>query len=175
MTSREVSNSSSSGAGSAMVSGRSAAPLDDVDRAVIAALQSDSRISVRALAERLHLSRAGAYARIEKLRERGVITGFTISVDPSAAGLTTTAYVALNIEQNSWRSVSAALTELPYLDTISLLGSEFDVLVQVHAPDNAALRVLVLERIQAVPGVLGTRTWLVFDEIRGAGTPWGAD
>ncbi|REF29189.1 Lrp/AsnC family transcriptional regulator [Calidifontibacter indicus] len=152
--------------------GRSAADLDAVDRRILAALAEDSRISVRALAERLHLSRAGAYARIERLRERGVITGFTISIDPATAGLTTTAYVAINIEQNTWRAVSAALAELAYLDRISLMGSEFDVLVQVHAPDNAALRTLVLERIQAIPGVIGTRTWLVFDEIPGRGRSW---
>ena len=64
------------------------------------------------------------------------------------------------------------LAALPYVDQISLLGSEFDVLCHVHAPDNEALRVLVLERMQAIPGVQGTRTWLSFEEIRGAGTPW---
>ncbi len=147
-------------------------PLDQVDRQILAELEADSRISVRALAERLHLSRAGAYARIDRLRERGVITGWSVRIDRRRAGLHTIAYIALNIEQNSWRTVSAALAELPYLDTIALMGSEFDVLVQLHAPDNEALRSMVLERIQAIPGVLGTRTWLVFDELKGAGTPW---
>lgn len=174
MNAEDEINSSSSDARSAPTAGRSAAALDVVDSRILAALREDSRLSVRALAEKLHLSRAGAYARIERLRERGVITGFTIAIDPAAAGLTTTAYVAINIEQNTWRRVSEELATLPYLDTISLMGSDFDVLVQVHAPDNASLRTLVLERIQAIPGVLGTRTWLVFDESRGVGTPWQA-
>lgn len=165
-------NSSSKSDRSRVADGRSVEGVDAVDRRIIAELVADSRVSVRALAERLHLSRAGAYARIERLRERGVIKGFTIAIDPAAAGLTTTAYVAINIEQNSWRAVSAALEQLPYLDRISLMGSEFDVIAQVHAPDNQALRELVLEQIQAIAGVLGTRTWLVFDEIKGAGTPW---
>ncbi|NHN57041.1 Lrp/AsnC family transcriptional regulator [Calidifontibacter sp. DB0510] len=152
--------------------GRSA--LDETDRRILGILTVDARVSVRALAERLHLSRANAYARIDRLVQRGVIEGFGARVAPGPAGLTTTAYVAINIEQNSWRSVSAALQQLPYLDTISLLASEFDVLVQVHAPDNATLRTTVLERIQAIAGVQDTRTWLVFDEQRGAGTPWDA-
>ncbi len=172
MVSDAEGKTSSKSVDSVVPAGRSAGDLDAVDRRILAALAQDSRLSVRALAERLHLSRAGAYARIEKLRERGVITGFTVSINPAAAGLTTTAYVAINIEQNTWRTVSAALAELPFLDRISLMGSEFDVLVQVHAPDNAALRTLVLERIQAIPGVIGTRTWLVFDETPGRGMPW---
>lgn len=172
MNTKDEGNPSKSDTVATGSTGHSAPVLDAVDRRILAALAEDSRMSVRALAERLHLSRAGAYARIERLRERGVITGFTISIDPATAGLTTTAYVAINIEQNTWRAVSAALAELPYLDRISLMGSEFDVLVQVHAPDNAALRTLVLERIQAIPGVIGTRTWLVFDEITSRGRRW---
>lgn len=151
--------------------GQSAA-LDDTDRRVVGALVADARLSMRALAQRLHLSRAATYARVQRLVDRGVITGYSARVDPHLAGLGTSAYIALNVEQNSWRQVSAGLVELDYVDTIALLGAEFDVLVQVHAPDNQALRSLVLERIQAIPGVVGTRTWLAFEEIRGQGTPW---
>ena len=41
------------------------------------------------------------------------------------------------------------------------------MLALVRAPNNAELRHVVLERIQDVPGVRGTRTWLVFDEHEG--------
>ena len=46
------------------------------------------------------------------------------------------------------------------------------MLVQVRAPDNAALREVVLEQIQAIAGVKGTRTWLIFEEMPGAGPAW---
>ena len=42
----------------------------------------------------------------------------------------------------------------------------------VRAPDNAALRDVVLEQIQGVPGIKATRTWLVFDEFEGRGADW---
>ena len=135
---------------------------------------ADARLSVRTLAERLHISRANAYTRLERLQQTGVITGFTARFAPERAGLATTAYVSVNIEQNTWRAVSAQLAELPYIESIALLASEFDVLVLVHAPDNATLRSLVLERIQAIPGVIATRTWLAFEEIRGRG-PFALD
>ncbi|MBB2893274.1 Lrp/AsnC family transcriptional regulator [Flexivirga oryzae] len=154
--------------------GQSAAPraLDAVDLRIVGALERDARLSVRSLAEQLHLSRAATYARLQRLLDDGVIAGFSARVVPHLAGLQTTAYIALQIEQNTWRAVSAELAKLDYIDSISLLASEFDVLALAHAPDNQALRTLVLERIQAIPGVLGTRTWLAFEEIRGAGAPW---
>jgi DNA-binding Lrp family transcriptional regulator len=152
--------------------GRSARDLDDVDRRLIAELAKDGRLSIRALAERAHVSRANAYARVDRLIADGVITGFTAEVDPERAGLGTSAYVLLTIQQNTWREVAAALGELPYIQHFALVGGDFDVLALVRAPDNAALRHIVLERIQEIDGVRGTRTWLIFDEHDGRGTTW---
>lgn len=152
--------------------GRSARSLDDVDRRILAELTEDGRLSIRALADRVHVSRANAYARVNRLLADGVITGFCAEVDPERAGLGTSAYVLLTIQQNTWREVAAALADLPYLEHFALVGGDFDVLALIRAPDNAALRHLVLERIHEIEGVRGTRTWLIFDEQDGHGVDW---
>ncbi|GAB2684138.1 Lrp/AsnC family transcriptional regulator [Thalassiella azotivora] len=157
---------------SAGASGRTARPLDAVDRRILAAVTQDARISVRALAERVHVSRSNAYARLERLVADGVVTGFRAQVDAERAGLGTSAYVSMRVQQNSWREVSEQLRRIPYVAHLTLLGADHDVLALVRAPDNSTLRDVVLNRIQGVPGVLSTRTWLVFEEIEGAGTPW---
>jgi DNA-binding Lrp family transcriptional regulator len=120
----------------------------------------------------VHVSRANAYARLARLTDDGVITGFTIELAPEKAGLGTSAYVSVTIEQNAWRAVSARLREIPYVEHFAMVGGDYDVLVLVRTPDNAALRNVVLERIQDIPGVRATRTWLVFDEAHGRGTDW---
>jgi len=152
--------------------GRSVRPLDGPDRLILSELIRDARTSIRSLAERVHISRANAYARVDRLVADGVITGFSAQIAHERAGLGTSAYVSLSIEQNSWREVSARLGRLPYVEHVSMLGADFDVLVLVRAPDNAALRDLVLDRIQSIPGVRTTRTWLVFDELQGPGADW---
>jgi DNA-binding Lrp family transcriptional regulator len=152
--------------------GRTADALDDVDRRLLARLMRDGRASVRGLAERLHISRANAYARIERLRADGVLVGFRAVIDPERAGLGTSAYVSLAIEQNSWREVAGRLRTLSYVEHIALVAGDHDVLVVVRAPDNGALRRIVFDEMQAIPGVTGTTTWLVFEELDGAGVPW---
>jgi DNA-binding Lrp family transcriptional regulator len=151
--------------------GRTAPRLDDIDQAMLATLTTDARISVRALAERLSISRANAYSRLNRLTNEGVITGFTARLDPHRAGLGTSAYVMVTVEQSAWRGVQAGLRDIPYVEHIALVGGDFDVLLLVRTPDNATLRDIVLERIQAVEGVRGTRTWLIFEESDGAGIP----
>jgi DNA-binding Lrp family transcriptional regulator len=155
------------------LAGHPAAVLDDLDRRLLGRLLTDARTSVRALAEQLHISRANAYARMQRLREEGVLLGFRAVLSPERAGLGTSAYVSIAIEQNTWREVAARLRALAYVEHIALVAGEADVLVLVRAPDNQALRAIVFSEIQSIPGVTSTRTWLVFEEHDGAGVPWG--
>lgn len=138
---------------------------DEIDRRIIAALQADGRLSGRALAERTNISRANAYTRLDRLVERGVITGFTIEVDPAKIGLTTSAYVTLSVRQSSWRDLQQRLRVIPEVRHMALTGGEFDVILLIRAADNDALRRVVLEDLQSIPGVLATRTFLIFDDM----------
>jgi len=61
------------------------AALDDIDFRILAALRADGRLSMRALAEKLHISRANAYTRVERLESSRVITGSTATINPPRA------------------------------------------------------------------------------------------
>jgi DNA-binding Lrp family transcriptional regulator len=56
-------------------------PLDVTDRAILRILRTDGRASIRSVADRVHVSRANAYARINRLIDDGVIRGFSARVD----------------------------------------------------------------------------------------------
>lgn len=139
-------------------------PLDETDTRIVDALERNGRLSMRQLAEQVHVSRANVYTRVERLRESGVINGFTAVVDPAARGYATSAYLTLNLRQADWRDVRKRLHELPGVEHVALVGGEFDVVLLVRARDNSDLSRLVLEDIQSIPGVLETRTLLVFEE-----------
>nr|WSW71478.1 Lrp/AsnC family transcriptional regulator [Streptomyces sp. NBC_00995] len=141
-----------------------ARPLDSIDGAILRLLQTDGRASIRSVADRVHVSRANAYARINRLIDDGVIRGFGARVNHERAGQGASAYITLKIVQNSWRTVREQLQALPGATHIALVSGDFDVLLLVHTPDNRSLRELVLTRIQAIPEVLSTRTLLVFEE-----------
>ena len=141
-----------------------ASHLDETDHRILDELTRDGRMSMRTLAETLHISRANAYARVERLRTTGVIRGFRAEVDPELTGLGTSAYITLNVRQAAWRQIAEQLQALPGIVHIALVGGEFDVVLLVRARDNADLRRLVLDEIQDMDGVVSTRTLLIFEE-----------
>lgn len=139
--------------------------VDDTDRRIVAALRADGRMSMRALAEALHISRANAYARVERLHRAGVITGYTAIVDPQRLGHGLSAYVYLKISQHSWKRVSERILTIPDVDHAALVSGEHDIVVLVRTRDAASLRDLVLTQLQEMPEVQSTQTLLIFDEL----------
>jgi len=139
---------------------------DAVDLALLHALREDGRLSVAALAEAARVSRATAYVRLARLRERGVLRGVTIECDPAQLGLDVSALVTLTIEQASWRQVRRELLAMAEVEYVALAAGAFDVVALVRVPDVEALRDLVLGRLQALPAVRSTQTILVLDEVR---------
>ncbi|MGW9551746.1 Lrp/AsnC family transcriptional regulator [Citricoccus zhacaiensis] len=140
------------------------APIDSVDEQILAELTRDGRQSVTALAQRVHISRAHAYARINRLQQDGVITRYSAVVDPVRAGLRSSAYVTLKLRQHGWREVRETLAKIPEVYHVSLVGGNFDVLLLVRARDNLDLRRVVFDHIQPLPAVLDTQTFVIFED-----------
>lgn len=141
------------------------AELDEVDRQIIAQLVADGRMSVTQVAHNVHISRAHAYSRINRLNREGILTRFTALVDPIKAGLTSSAYVTLKVRQHSWRKLRELLTAIPEVHHVALVGGDFDVILLVRARDNMDLRRVIFDQLQSMPGVLDTQTFLVFEDV----------
>ena len=60
--------------------------LDDIDHDILAVLARDGRIGWQALGPRVGLSANAAAERVRRLERAGVITGYTVRVDPIALG-----------------------------------------------------------------------------------------
>ena len=141
------------------------APLDDLDRQIVAALRADGRMSMRALASELHISRANAYARVDRLERSGVITGYSAIINPQKYGYGLSAYVFLKISQQSWKRVSSQVLSIPEVDHAALVSGEHDIMLLVRTRDAASLRDVVLTRLHDMPEVAATQTILIFDEL----------
>jgi DNA-binding Lrp family transcriptional regulator len=147
--------------------------VDRVDRAVIAELTRDSRLSIRALAELVHISRTATNNRVRHLIEGGVLTGFSAQVDRKSVGLNVAALVIVKVGSGQpWPELATALSELPYVETVQAVSGDIDFVLTVSAPDHATLSEIIMQQIHEMPGVVSTQSHIVLDER--AGTRPGA-
>ena len=140
--------------------------LDTTDRRIVELLTADGRMSANELAERVHVSRATAYARLERLKADGVITGFRAVVDPAKYGYALAALVLVNVDQSQWREVREAVLLLPGLEYLAFTSGGFDLVLLVRLPSIGDLRDVVLVRLHDIPGIKSAQTIFVLDEAR---------
>jgi len=132
--------------------------VDRLDAALIELLAAEPRVGVLEASRRLRVARGTVQARLERLQERGVITGYGPDVDPAALGYEVTAFVTLEIRQAGGHDPVAGRLALiaEVLEAHTITGAG-DMLCRVVARDNADLQ-RVIDAIVEVPGVVRTST-----------------
>ena len=73
--------------------------VDHLDGALIELLTTEPRVGVLQASRRLGVARGTVQARLERMQERGVITGYGPELDPAALGYEVTAFITLEIRQ----------------------------------------------------------------------------
>src|SRR5699024_10211467 len=98
-------------------------------------------------------------------QKTGVITGFTVTVNPARLGLGASAHVILKLRQHNWRALRQQLLDIPEVWHVTLTGGPMDVILLVRAKDTADLRRVVFDEIQPLSGVVDTQTFMIFDDL----------
>ena len=146
--------------------GRSAAGgIDVVDRRLLELLAGDGRMPVADLASRAGISRAGAYARLDRLRSDGLLEGFSARVNAAKLGLGITALVLISGRQPAWRNLRETLEKMREVEYCAFTTGEYDALILVRVADMETLRDVILERLQGMEDVRATQTIFVLDVV----------
>lgn len=87
--------------------------LDDPDRRILALLQQDARMPVKALAEQVGLSSPATSERVRRMEERGVIRGFTVDAEPRTLGYPMQAIVRIRPLPGKLQTVQKLIESIP--------------------------------------------------------------
>jgi Lrp/AsnC family transcriptional regulator for asnA, asnC and gidA len=128
--------------------------LDEVDKAIIRALQQDGRTPYSKLGPMVGLSQAAVRQRVQRLTDRGVMQIVAVT-DPAMLGLGLQAMVGVRIEGDV-RAAAAAVAGVPDVEYVVITAGRYDLLVEVVAADANRLLDLVTDGIRTVPGVVAT-------------------
>ncbi|RTL66761.1 MAG: Lrp/AsnC family transcriptional regulator [Pseudonocardiaceae bacterium] len=145
--------------------------LDRLDEQLLALLAADARRSYADLGARVGLTASAVKRRVDRLRDGGAITGFTVTLDPAALGWTVEGYVELYCRSSTQpETIRAAVEQHAEVVDASTISGEADALLHILAADMRDFE-RVLERIGAEPFVARTKSVLVLSPLlrRGAG------
>jgi Lrp/AsnC family leucine-responsive transcriptional regulator len=107
--------------------------FDATDRAIIEQLQRDGRMSVAQLAREISLSASATAERLRRLTEGGVITGYSIAVDPEALGYPVTAFVRLAYPSGNYKPFHDLVATTPEIVEAHHVTGADCFIIKVHA------------------------------------------
>ena len=143
--------------------------LDDLDRRLLAALQSDARQSSAELARALKLSGPGLQKRMKKLEDRGVIRGYAAVIDREAVGLELLCFVHIMLAHHRPDAIKRFPEKIKGMREVlecHFLTGEFDYLLKVVVTGHEELEKFLFEKLMKVSGVDRTRTSIVVKEVK---------
>lgn len=143
--------------------------MDQIDRKILSALQSDARRKNVDIARDLGLAPSSTLERIRRMEERGIFKGFRAMIDPEELGLTLQALVSVTLSQHSTRIIKAfeeGVKTIPYVLVCYHVTGRFDYFLHIVAENLKHLGILVKDHIAAIEGVGTTETFLIYSEIK---------
>jgi Lrp/AsnC family transcriptional regulator, leucine-responsive regulatory protein len=139
--------------------------MDAADRQILALLVEDGRRTYDDIAGRVALSAPAVKRRIDRLRSRGALQGFTAVVDHAALGHQTEALIELFFSPGTLLDeVAETLRTLPEVVEAWSVTGEADAIARVRTRDNADLERLIME-LQRDGLVQRTRSQVVLSRL----------
>lgn len=144
--------------------------MDEVDRAIIVALQRDGRAPYTRLGNEVGLSEGAARQRVQRLVDLGVMQVVAVT-NPLADGRRRMAMIGIRAEGPT-DDIAEELQLMEDIEYLVVTAGSYDLLAEVVTSDDAEL-LAITNRIRAVPGVTTTETFVYLD-LRKQTFAWGA-
>ena len=149
--------------------------LDHLDRQILTCLQADARQSLAEIGARVGLSTTPCWTRIKRMEEAGVITGYTVRINPAAIGFAETVIVQVVLESHTDEVLAAfgqALAQIPEVLEAFLISGDYDYHIRIAVRDTRDYERLLRERLYRIPGIRHSKSSFVLRKLKETLGPW---
>jgi len=142
--------------------------MDEYDRKILSVLSIEGRISMTALGERVGLSKTPITARVKRLEEEGVITGYRATLSASKLGVEHIAFLEVKLSDTREKALDAfnqAVRAIPEVEACHMIAGGFDYLIKVRTSDIFAYRQVLGEQLSRLPNIASTSTYISMQSV----------
>jgi Lrp/AsnC family transcriptional regulator, leucine-responsive regulatory protein len=143
--------------------------INEIDIAILNALQEDARISNAELARRVNLSPPATLARVRRLEENGFIKGYSALINRQGAGYDMLCFVRVSLQLHDTDQVKGfhqAVLQMPEVLECHFVTGDHDYLLKVVAHNSEDLENFLINRLTPIPGIAQIHTSLVLREVK---------
>ncbi|HAV48279.1 MAG TPA: AsnC family transcriptional regulator [Psychrobacter sp.] len=142
---------------------------DATDKQLLRLLQTQARMSITELAERVNLSATPCARRIKRLEEAGIITGYHTQTDAQKLGYPLAVFIAISMDRHTadrFELFEEKIQSFEEVVSCSIVtGRTEDYLIKVRVRDMAHYEEFLLHRLNRIEGVAQVHTSFELREV----------
>jgi Lrp/AsnC family transcriptional regulator, leucine-responsive regulatory protein len=145
------------------------APLDALDRRILARYQRDTRVPALVMGDAIGLSAAAVQRRIKRMRETGVIAHEIAQIDAAAVGLPVAVVVHVDIERETLQLIDAfkaAMRARPEVQQCWYTTGLTDFILIVRVASMTAYEQFTREALLSNANVAKFTSYVVLTEVK---------
>lgn len=139
--------------------------IDELDERILKILLLEGRSSAREMGARLHVSTSTVTARIEKLRERQILRGFTANIDFQKLGYELTAVTEIIVSKGKLLEMEKEIAKFPEVCAVYDVTGEIDAIVVSKCRNREDLSRFTKELL-AMPFIERTNSHVVLTTVK---------
>lgn len=143
--------------------------MDQKDRQIIRALQSDGRMTNQDLAEQVSLSPSPCLRRLRNLEKAGVIKSYSVNVDAKLYGLPVTVFVRVRLERHTEKDVmnfEQSVKDIKQVMECYVMTGMSDYLLRVIVADLDDYENFVRKHLHPIGGIASIDTSFVYGTVK---------
>src|SRR6478609_8106824 len=143
--------------------------LDPIDRKILAAMQSDGRITMQELADKVGLSVSPCHRRVKLLEERGVITRYIATVDQKSLGLHVSVFISIKLARQKEEDLNRFEKAISKWDEVLecyLMTGNRDYLLRVVAADLSSYEAFLKNKLTRLEGIASIESSFALSQVK---------
>jgi len=143
--------------------------LNSIDLNILQALQKNGRVSYTKLAKQVGLSNTPCIERVKRLKQEGLITGYSATLNPNLLGAGLVVFVQIRLNrtaQDIFDDFAQKARDLDDVQECYLVSGNFDYLLKARVADMDEYRYLLGHTLLSLPGVQESTSYVVMEEIK---------
>jgi Lrp/AsnC family transcriptional regulator, leucine-responsive regulatory protein len=143
--------------------------LDTIDRKILSVLQSDGRITMAELADKIGLSVSPCHRRVKLLEERGVITRYIASIDQKSVGLHVSVFISIKLARQKEEDLDRFARAISKWDEVLecyLMTGNRDYLLRVVVADLSAYEAFLKTKLTRLDGIASIESSFALAQVK---------
>ena len=143
--------------------------LDETDKAILRILQKNSHLTVKELAERIHLSPSPTFERQKRLERLGYIDRYMAVVNPQKVGNNILVLCNIRLKQHTQELIQEFMDAVQHIDEVTECyntSGDFDFLIKVYIKDMKSYQQFMLHKLGTIPCVGSLNSIFVIDHTK---------